>query len=88
MITAALVQSLRLAAVTLMAMKNFKLFLVALCAAVTFGLACIIFVLIWVLHYDEGLDWNGGQAEFNLHPFLTVFGFIFFQGIGERNLSF
>ncbi|KAM3607704.1 uncharacterized protein V6R79_012278 [Siganus canaliculatus] len=64
-----------------MAMKDFKQFLVALCAAAAFGLISIIFVLIWVLHYREGLAWDGGHAEFNWHPVLIVIGFVFLQGM-------
>ncbi|KAM3607088.1 uncharacterized protein V6R79_001561 [Siganus canaliculatus] len=66
---------------TLMAMKDFKQFLVSLVAAVIFGLLSIIFVLIWVLYYGDGLAWNGGHAQFDLHPVLTVIGFIVLQGM-------
>lgn len=61
-------------------MENYGRFLVALCAAAFLGLLSIIFVLVWVLHYKEGLAWDGGLAEFNLHPLLMVAGFIFLQG--------
>ncbi|KAM9850726.1 plasma membrane ascorbate-dependent reductase CYBRD1 [Aulostomus maculatus] len=64
-----------------MAMENFKHFLVCLCAAAAVGLISIVFVLRWVLHFKEGLGWDGGLAEFNWHPLLVVSGFIFLQGI-------
>ncbi|XP_070832219.1 plasma membrane ascorbate-dependent reductase CYBRD1 [Chaetodon trifascialis] len=62
-------------------MEGLKRFLVALCAAAAAGLVSITFVLIWVLHYKEGLAWDGGLAEFNWHPVLIVIGFIFLQGM-------
>lgn len=61
-------------------MENFRQFLIALCAAATVGVVSIIFVLRWVLHFKEGLAWDGGLAEFNWHPVLIVIGFIFLQG--------
>uniref|UniRef100_A0A8C6UKZ4 Plasma membrane ascorbate-dependent reductase CYBRD1 n=1 Tax=Neogobius melanostomus TaxID=47308 RepID=A0A8C6UKZ4_9GOBI len=61
-------------------MENFKRFLFFVCAAAVVGSLSIIFVLIWVLHYKEGLAWDGGAAEFNWHPVLMVAGFIFLQG--------
>lgn len=71
-----------------MTMEDFKQFLVALCGAVAAGFVAIIFVLRWVLFFKGGLGWDGGPAEFNWHPVLVVTGFIFLQGIGERNLLF
>lgn len=62
-------------------MENFKQFLFTLCAAALAGFVSVIFVLIWVLRYKEGLAWDGGLAEFNWHPLLIVAGFIFLQGI-------
>lgn len=73
-----------LSAAALMAMENFKHFLVVLSVAAAAGLVSIIFVLIWVLHFREGLAWDGGPAEFNWHPVLMVIGFIFLQGTGEK----
>ncbi|XP_026150362.1 plasma membrane ascorbate-dependent reductase CYBRD1 [Mastacembelus armatus] len=64
-----------------MAMDNLKQFLVFLFAAAAVGFVSIIFVIRWVLHYKEGLAWDGGLAEFNWHPVLIVTGFIFLQGI-------
>lgn len=61
-------------------MENYRLFLFALCAAALAGSLSIIFVVIWVLCYKEGLAWDGGLAEFNWHPLLMVAGFIFLQG--------
>uniref|UniRef100_A0A3P8PC88 Plasma membrane ascorbate-dependent reductase CYBRD1 n=1 Tax=Astatotilapia calliptera TaxID=8154 RepID=A0A3P8PC88_ASTCA len=62
-------------------MENLKHFLLALCAATAAGFVSIIFVFRWVLYFKEGLAWDGGLAEFNWHPVLTVTGFIFLQGI-------
>ncbi|KAE8299319.1 Cytochrome b reductase 1 [Larimichthys crocea] len=61
-------------------MEAFRRFVAALCAAAVAGLVSIIFVLVWVLHYRDGLAWDGGSAEFNWHPVLIVIGFIFLQG--------
>ncbi|XP_034549598.1 cytochrome b reductase 1 [Notolabrus celidotus] len=61
-------------------MENFRHFLVALFAAAAAGFVTIIFVLRWVLHYREGLAWDGGPAEFNWHPVLMLSGFIFLNG--------
>lgn len=66
-----------------MAMENLRQFLFALSAAGAVGFVAVIFVLRWVLHFKEGLAWDGGLAEFNWHPVLIVTGFIFLQGIGE-----
>lgn len=54
---------------------------VALLAAFAFGFATVLFVLRWVLHYREGLAWDGGQAQFNWHPVLQLSAFIFLNGI-------
>ncbi|XP_056435130.1 plasma membrane ascorbate-dependent reductase CYBRD1 [Gadus chalcogrammus] len=64
-----------------MAIEDYKQFVFAFLAAVSFGLISIIFVLTWVLHYREGLAWDGGASEFNWHPVLIVVGFVFLQGI-------
>lgn len=64
-------------------MENFSQFVAALSAAAAVGLASIIFVLRWVLHFKEGIAWDGGLAEFNWHPVLVVTGLIFLQGLGE-----
>lgn len=69
-------------------MENFKQFLFTLCAAALAGFVSVIFVLIWVLRYKEGLAWDGGLAEFNWHPLLIVAGFIFLQGIGESAVCY
>lgn len=63
-------------------MENFRRFLAALSAAVV-GVVSIVLVLTWVLHFREGLAWDGGLAEFNWHPVLIVTGFIFLSGLGE-----
>uniref|UniRef100_A0A3Q3VNV5 Plasma membrane ascorbate-dependent reductase CYBRD1 n=1 Tax=Mola mola TaxID=94237 RepID=A0A3Q3VNV5_MOLML len=64
-----------------MAMENLKTFLFSLCSAAAVGIVAVIFVLRWVLHYKEGLAWDGGLAEFNWHPVLMVTGFVFLQGM-------
>ncbi|XP_074551266.1 plasma membrane ascorbate-dependent reductase CYBRD1 [Halichoeres trimaculatus] len=62
-------------------MEDFRHFLVALSAAAAAGLVTIVFVLKWVLHFREGLAWDGGPAEFNWHPLLMLSGFIFLNGV-------
>ncbi|XP_068602740.1 plasma membrane ascorbate-dependent reductase CYBRD1 [Brachionichthys hirsutus] len=62
-------------------MEHFKHFVVALCAAAAAGAAAVVFVLRWVLHYREGLAWDGSPAQFNWHPLLMLSGFIVLQGI-------
>lgn len=64
-------------------MENFRRFLAALSTAVAVGVVSIVLVLTWVLHFREGLAWDGGLAEFNWHPVLIVTGFIFLSGLGE-----
>ncbi|TWW80802.1 plasma membrane ascorbate-dependent reductase CYBRD1 [Takifugu rubripes] len=61
-------------------MGESKMLLLALGSAAFFGIVSIFFVLRWVLHFKEGLGWDGGLAEFNWHPVLVVIGFIFLQG--------
>ncbi|XP_051564107.1 plasma membrane ascorbate-dependent reductase CYBRD1 isoform X1 [Myxocyprinus asiaticus] len=62
-------------------MEKYKLFLVFFILALAVGFVSIAFVLTWVLHYREGLGWDGEAAEFNWHPLLMVIGLIFLQGI-------
>ncbi|XP_006878907.1 PREDICTED: cytochrome b reductase 1-like [Elephantulus edwardii] len=64
-----------------MAMECYIGFLVLLVAALLFGFLSVVFTLIWVLHYREGLGWDGTALEFNWHPVFLVTGFIFIQGI-------
>lgn len=64
-------------------MEESKKLLFALGSAAAVGVVSIIFVLIWILHFKEGLGWDGGLAEFNWHPVLIVIGFVFLQGMGE-----
>ncbi|XP_062043778.1 plasma membrane ascorbate-dependent reductase CYBRD1 isoform X1 [Lepus europaeus] len=64
-----------------MAMEGYRGFLGLLVSALLVGFLSVIFTLIWVLHYREGLGWDGGALEFNWHPVLLVTGFIFIQGI-------
>ncbi|KAI3431199.1 Cytochrome b561 domain-containing protein [Psidium guajava] len=51
-------------------------------AAHFFGILSIVLLLVWLLHYREGLDYYSSNAfrVFNIHPFLMVFGLIFFSG--------
>lgn len=67
-----------------LAMMENKRFLVFFSLALAVGFLSIAFVLIWVLHFREGLGWDGGSAEFNWHPLLMLIGFIFLQGIGKK----
>lgn len=69
-----------------MAMDGYRGFLGLLVSALLVGFLSVIFTLIWVLHYREGLGWDGGASEFNWHPVLVVTGFVFIQGIGNGHL--
>ncbi|XP_037344393.2 plasma membrane ascorbate-dependent reductase CYBRD1-like [Pungitius pungitius] len=62
-------------------MENFIHFVLSLSAAVFFGIASIVFVVVWVSHFGEGVAWDAGMAEFNWHPVLVVTGYIFLQGL-------
>nr|Q5CZL8.2 RecName: Full=Plasma membrane ascorbate-dependent reductase CYBRD1; AltName: Full=Cytochrome b reductase 1 [Xenopus tropicalis] len=62
-------------------MEGYKSFLVFLVSSLLLGFLGVIFTLVWVLHWREGLGWDGGAAEFNWHPVLVTSGFIFIQGI-------
>ncbi|XP_045875044.1 plasma membrane ascorbate-dependent reductase CYBRD1 [Meles meles] len=64
-----------------MAMDGYKGFLGLLVSSLLVGFLSVIFTLIWVLHYREGLGWDGTTLEFNWHPVLMVTGFVFIQGI-------
>lgn len=64
-----------------MAMAGYKGFLGLLVSALLVGFLSVIFTLIWVLHYREGLGWDGTELEFNWHPVLLITGFVFIQGI-------
>ncbi|XP_010043930.2 probable transmembrane ascorbate ferrireductase 3 [Eucalyptus grandis] len=46
------------------------------------GVLSIVLMLVWLLHYREGMEFDSDNAlrVFNVHPFLMVFGFIFFSG--------
>lgn len=71
----------------LMAMEGYRGFLGLLVSALLVGFLSVIFVLVWVLHFREGLGWNGSALEFNWHPVLAVTGFVFIQGIGTGLLE-
>ncbi|XP_062972468.1 plasma membrane ascorbate-dependent reductase CYBRD1 [Elgaria multicarinata webbii] len=62
-------------------MEGYRLFLALLGSALLLGFLSVIFALVWVLHYREGLAWDGDAAEFNWHPVLIITGFVFVQGI-------
>ena len=63
-------------------MEGYRGFLALLVSALLVGFLSVIFTLIWVLHYREGLGWDGTALEFNWHPVLVVTGFVFILGIG------
>ncbi|XP_061925878.1 plasma membrane ascorbate-dependent reductase CYBRD1 [Entelurus aequoreus] len=63
------------------AMEKYKQFVVTLTCAAVMATMAVIFVLRWVLHFKEGLAWDGSLAEFNWHPLLLVCGFIVLQGL-------
>lgn len=69
-------------------MENHRPFLVLLFFAFALGFIAVVFVLRWVLHFREGLAWDGGAKEFNWHPLLAVTGFIFLQGIGKKSVYY
>ncbi|XP_004674609.1 PREDICTED: cytochrome b reductase 1 [Condylura cristata] len=64
-----------------MVMDGYRGFLGLLVSALLVGFLSVLFTLIWVLHYREGLGWNGAGPEFNWHPVLMVTGFVYIQGI-------
>ncbi|EHB10287.1 Cytochrome b reductase 1 [Heterocephalus glaber] len=64
-----------------MTMDGYKGFLGLLVLALLFGFLSVIFTLIWVLHYREGLGWDGTALQFNWHLVLMVTGFVFIQGL-------
>ncbi|TKY59781.1 transmembrane ascorbate ferrireductase 3 [Spatholobus suberectus] len=47
-----------------------------------FGLLALILLLVWLLHYREGIEYDSENAlrVFNVHPFMMIFGFIFLVG--------
>ncbi|XP_044525735.1 plasma membrane ascorbate-dependent reductase CYBRD1 [Gracilinanus agilis] len=63
------------------AMEGYLGFLGLLVSALLVGFLAVLFTLVWVLHYREGLGWDGGSQEFNWHPVLTITGFVFIQGL-------
>ncbi|KAM9235445.1 plasma membrane ascorbate-dependent reductase CYBRD1 [Leptosomus discolor] len=62
-------------------MEDYGRFLALLVSALLVGFVSVIFSLVWVFHYREGLSWDGGPREFNWHPVLIITGFVFIQGI-------
>ncbi|XP_057443251.1 probable transmembrane ascorbate ferrireductase 3 [Lotus japonicus] len=49
-----------------------------------FGVLAIILLLVWLLHYREGIEFDSdiGFRVFNVHPLLMFLGFIFLAGEG------
>ncbi|CAI8605390.1 unnamed protein product [Vicia faba] len=49
-----------------------------------FGIVSIILLLVWLLHYREGIDYDSedGFRVFNVHPLMMFLGFIFLVGEG------
>ncbi|XP_039023648.1 probable transmembrane ascorbate ferrireductase 3 [Hibiscus syriacus] len=47
-----------------------------------FGVLAFILMLVWLLHYREGIEYDSynGYRVFNVHPFLMFCGFIFLSG--------
>ncbi|XP_055966278.1 plasma membrane ascorbate-dependent reductase CYBRD1 [Sorex fumeus] len=62
-------------------MDGYYGFLALLVSALLVGFLAVLFTLVWVLHFREGLGWDGTALEFNWHPVLLVTGFVFIQGI-------
>ncbi|XP_019378337.1 PREDICTED: cytochrome b reductase 1 [Gavialis gangeticus] len=62
-------------------MEGYRLFLALLASALLLGFLSVLFALVWVFQYREGLSWDGAEAEFNWHPVLIITGFVFIQGI-------
>ncbi|XP_069717246.1 plasma membrane ascorbate-dependent reductase CYBRD1 [Phaenicophaeus curvirostris] len=62
-------------------MEDYGRFLALLVSALLVGFVSVVFSLVWVFQYREGLSWDGGTREFNWHPVLAVTGFVFIQGI-------
>ncbi|XP_057422010.1 probable transmembrane ascorbate ferrireductase 3 [Lotus japonicus] len=53
-----------------------------------FGILAIILLLVWLLHYREGIEYDSDNPlrVFNVHPFMMFFGFIFL--VGQAILSY
>ncbi|KAH7570825.1 hypothetical protein JRO89_XS05G0200100 [Xanthoceras sorbifolium] len=51
-------------------------------AAHLFGILAIILMLVWLLHYRGGIEYDSDEPHrvFNVHPFLMFCGFIFLVG--------
>ncbi|OWM67783.1 probable transmembrane ascorbate ferrireductase 3 [Punica granatum] len=47
-----------------------------------FAITSLVLLLVWLLHYREGLNYfsDNGYRVFNVHPFLMVFGLVLFSG--------
>ncbi|PNX75154.1 putative transmembrane ascorbate ferrireductase 3-like protein, partial [Trifolium pratense] len=53
-----------------------------------FGIISIILLLVWLVHYREGIDYDSddGFRVFNVHPLMMFLGFIFL--VGEAIMAF
>ncbi|XP_044490692.1 probable transmembrane ascorbate ferrireductase 3 isoform X2 [Mangifera indica] len=51
-------------------------------AAHLFGLLAFILMLVWLVHYREGIEYDSSNPNrvFNAHPFFMFCGFIFLAG--------
>ncbi|KAF2305693.1 hypothetical protein GH714_007592 [Hevea brasiliensis] len=51
-------------------------------AAHLFGILAFILMLIWLLHYRGGIEYDSDNVDrvFNVHPFMMFCGFIFLVG--------
>ncbi|XP_010553517.1 PREDICTED: probable transmembrane ascorbate ferrireductase 3 [Tarenaya hassleriana] len=49
-----------------------------------FGILSVILMLVWLLHYREGIEYDSDNPArvFNVHPFLMFCGFLFLVGEG------
>jgi len=52
-------------------------FAIALVVLEVLGLCCIAALIIWMSNYQNGLGWDGGEKEFNLHGIFMVTGLIY-----------
>ncbi|CAN6727920.1 unnamed protein product [Malus baccata var. baccata] len=49
----------------------------------------LILLLVWLLHYRGGIDYDSDNSDrvFNVHPFLMFFGFIFFTVMSRHKVQ-
>ncbi|XP_053181225.1 lysosomal membrane ascorbate-dependent ferrireductase CYB561A3 isoform X1 [Scomber japonicus] len=46
------------------------------------GLACVVCVCLWNVHWRKGFAWDGSGLQFNWHPVLMVTGLVVLYGMG------